>query len=230
MESVVREVSFEQAFVVHDCAEVVEIDQIVGGTVIFQPAVQCQNPVHRPLRIKILRLRRVVVDREDRRKDHRNFVGPRQVSQGCQVRFNVFVRDRSRIARNVVGSGKYYNGFRLKINYVLPKAHQHLRGGLPADAAIDVRLAGKRIGNRPNVGDRVAEEHDPILSWCGRLQRCIGTAITRKLPVVVRVNRNSRCAIFVQTGKSGCWNSDGICWRLGRSLSPSRRPAKHCAQ
>src|SRR3954468_15915509 len=35
MESVVGEVSFQQAFVVHDCAEVVEIDQVVGGTVIF---------------------------------------------------------------------------------------------------------------------------------------------------------------------------------------------------
>src|SRR5690242_20845664 len=44
---------------------------------------------------------------------------------------------------------------------VLPEPHQHLRGGLPADAAVEhLELIEPQIGKTPALGDRVSEEDD----------------------------------------------------------------------
>jgi hypothetical protein len=65
----------------------------------------------------------------------------------------------------------------VQLDHILTKAHQHLRSGLPVDAAVDVRLAGKIIRELPIVGDGVAEEDDAILSRLRESQRRIGVAI-----------------------------------------------------
>ena len=55
------------------------------------------------------------------------------------------LRNRAAVAGNVIGAGKNDNHFRLQIDHILTEADQHLRSGLPADPAIDVRLTGKMI-------------------------------------------------------------------------------------
>ena len=70
----------------------------------------------------------------------------------------------------------------MKIDHILAEADQHLRRGLPADAAVDVRLAGKIFVQMPDIGDGVAEEHDSILSRRGWLERGVGLTIACQLP------------------------------------------------
>ena len=53
------------------------------------------------------------------------------------------------------------DGGRLERDHIRIETHEHLRRGLAADAAIDVRLAGKRVSRRPTIGNRIAHEHDP---------------------------------------------------------------------
>ena len=47
---------FSSPLLVHHCVEIIEINQSIGRAVIFQPAIQLQNLVRRPLRKQILRV------------------------------------------------------------------------------------------------------------------------------------------------------------------------------
>ena len=51
---------------------------------------------------------------------------------------------------------------RVQVQHVGPEAHEHLRGGLPADAAAHITAGGEKVGMRldPQFGDRVAHEDD----------------------------------------------------------------------
>ena len=49
----------------------------------------------------------------------------------------------SGVAGDVVGAGQNHHHLGLQRNHILTEAHQHLRRGLPADAAVNVGLAGK---------------------------------------------------------------------------------------
>jgi hypothetical protein len=57
---------------------------------------------------------------------------------------------------------------RLEIDYILAKAHQHLRRGLPPDAAINVGLAREadRRVKVPALGNRVAHEDHAVFACC----------------------------------------------------------------
>ena len=79
VQSVVGQVSLEQAFVVDHGSEVLQIYEPVGSAIVFQPAIQGQDFLGRTLREKILRFRRVVMHWQDRGKHHRNMTGPRQL-------------------------------------------------------------------------------------------------------------------------------------------------------
>ena len=51
---------------------------------------------------------------------------------------------------------------RVQVQHVGPEAHEHLRGGLPADAAAHITAGGEKVRMRldPQFGDRVAHEDD----------------------------------------------------------------------
>ncbi len=92
----------------------------------------------------------------------------------------------------------------MQVNYILAKPHQHLRSGLPIDAAIkdDIRLAGKIICQLPVVGDGVADKHDAILSGHGRRERGIGCSIAVQFSEIVAINGNAGGSVFVETRES----------------------------
>jgi len=62
---------------------------------------------------------------------------------------------------------------------------------LSADATVDIRLAGKILGDMPTVGDGVAEEDDAVFSVCGCGEGCVGRAVTCEFAEVVHVKRRS---------------------------------------
>ena len=56
VQPIFRQIALQQPFLVHHCVEIIEINQSIGRAVIFQPAIQLQNLVRRPLRKQILRV------------------------------------------------------------------------------------------------------------------------------------------------------------------------------
>ena len=114
------------------------------------------------------------------------------------------------VAGNVVGAGKNDDDLGMKIDHILAKANQHLRRGLPANAAIDVRLAGKIFVEMPDVGDRVAEKDDAILSGRGRLECGIGLAVAGQLAEVIGEDGDARSAVLIETSKTSGRESKAI--------------------
>ena len=91
----------------------------------------------------------------------------------------------------------------MQIDHILAKADQHLGRGLPVDAAVDVRLAGKIVFQLPVVGDGVAEEHDSILAGRGRLEGGVGLAIAFEFSEIVGVDGDARGAVLIEIGGAG---------------------------
>ena len=94
----------------------------------------------------------------------------------------------------------------MQVNYILAEAHQHLRRGLPADAAVEVGLAGERVFELPDIGDGISEEDDAVLSGRGRLEGGVGVAVAGELAVVVGEDRDARGPVLVEAGEAGRWD------------------------
>ena len=62
------------------------------------------------------------------------------------------------------GAGENDHHLRLQVDDILAESHDHLSGGLPADAAIDVRLAREErsLYPSPSVSNRITVEHDAV--------------------------------------------------------------------
>ncbi len=86
----------------------------------------------------------------------------RHVGHRPVVTFNILQRDGPAVACNIIRARKNDNYARLQIDYILAKAHQHLRCRLPADAAIHVWLTWEVLGERPSIGNRIAHEHHAL--------------------------------------------------------------------
>ena len=56
---------------------------------------------------------------------------------------------RAGVAGDVIGAREDHNNFGLQVDHILAKTNQHLRRGLSADAAVDVRLARKIFVEMP---------------------------------------------------------------------------------
>jgi hypothetical protein len=119
-----------------------------------------------------------------------------QFGHGGVVRLNIFEPHGPGIARNVVGARENDDDFGMKIDHILAEAHQHLRRGLAADAAVDVGLAGKIFVEMPDVGDGVAEEDDAILAGGGRFERGVGVAVARQLAEIIGEDGDAREARY----------------------------------
>ena len=65
-----------------------------------------------------------------------------------KVVFDHLLRRGAGVSRDVVGARQNDNCGRMKVDYILLEAHQHLRRGLPADAPVHVRLAREKHSRR----------------------------------------------------------------------------------
>ena len=85
-----------------------------------------------------------------------------QFGHRLEVLFDHGHRHGPGIARDIVGAGQddYCGG--LQVDHVGEHADQHLRSGLTADAAVDVRLAGERLIQVPSNGDGISHEDDAL--------------------------------------------------------------------
>ena len=97
-------------------------------------------------------------------------IRPRQFRQGSIVGLDVFEAHGPGVSGNVIGAGQNDNHFGMQIDHILAEADQHLRRGLPADAAVEVGLAGEIVLELPDVGDGIAEEDDAVLARRRRLE------------------------------------------------------------
>ena len=95
------------------------------------------------------------------------------------------------VAGNVVGAGQHDHRGRLQVDHIGIHANQHLRRGLPADAAVHIRLAGKVLLQPPEVGDRVAHEHDSLRVSGLFLQFFVGLMISAELVPVLKLVRKA---------------------------------------
>ena len=89
-------------------------------------------------------------------------VGTCQLDHRHEVAQDMRQRYVTGILRYVVRPAADDNHLRVQVQHVGPEAYEHLRGGLPADAAAHITVCRKKIGMRldPQFGDRVAHEDD----------------------------------------------------------------------
>jgi len=83
----------------------------------------------------------------------------------CDIRskisFDFFKRHRAGLSRDVIRPGKNHYDARLQCDYVRPKLDQHLRSGLPADSAANVRFAGEKLAEsrlHPHIRNGIAHK------------------------------------------------------------------------
>src|SRR5205823_14528840 len=137
----------------------------------------------------------------------------------------ILVRNWTGVTGDVVGAGENDDHSWLQVNNILLEADQHLRSGLAANATIYIWPAWKRIGYCPHVRDGVAEEDDAALGRGRWLHSSVRITISGKLPVVIHVNGDARCAVLIQSGKA----TGGRKYRLRRLLrSSGERKQQHC--
>ena len=89
----------------------------------------------------------------------------------------------------------------MQIDHVFAEAHQHLRGGLAADAAVDVVLAGERLVELPDVGDGIAEEDHALFAGRWGAEFDVVVVVARQLAVVV--HQHARVALAVEFEAAG---------------------------
>src|SRR5579859_3876429 len=96
---------------------------------------------------------------------------------------------RPGVPRQLVRPRKDHHHLRLQRDYVRTKANQHLRRCLPANAAIDIRLAGKKSAELrayPHVRDRIAHEDHALLGFRRRHNFRISLAVARQVRPIVQ--------------------------------------------
>jgi hypothetical protein len=86
---VIRQSALEDAALVHEGAEVVEIHQAVLGAIVLEPPIQRRDSIPWTPRKRFLRIVRVIVHRENRRKHHPDAVRAGQLGRGRVVGVNV---------------------------------------------------------------------------------------------------------------------------------------------
>src|SRR5208283_3841567 len=92
VQAIFREIAFQQAFIIHHGAEVVEIDAVISHAVILHPAIEFENLLRWAQREEYLRTLGVAVDGRDRGKHNADAVNARDIGHGLQVGFD-FCRD-----------------------------------------------------------------------------------------------------------------------------------------
>ncbi len=112
----------------------------------------------------------------------------------------------------------------MQINYVLTETDQHLRRRLPADAAVEVRLAGKIFLELPDVGDGIAEEDDAVFARSWRFEGGVSIPIAGELSEVVSEDGDASGPILVKAGKAGGGNRGLLLGRGGRLLGRRQLP------
>src|SRR5258708_9156679 len=199
MQAVIGQFLLQQSSRIDHGAEVVEVDATIRGAVIAHPAVELKYLVGRSLNEEKVVFRRVVVDGQNRRKNHSDIVGARQLRQRLVIALDLLQSHGASVAGDVIGAGENDYSRGLKIDYVGAKRDPHLAVGLSVDAAIHIGLAGKVLRDGPDVGDGVAEKNNPLLSGGGRLQRGIGVTIAPEFAEIVGQNGGFRKPVLVQT-------------------------------
>src|SRR4029453_11359785 len=96
------------------------------------------------------------------------------------------------------------NSPRPKRDHIRPEPDEHLWRGLPADAAIDIRLARKGFGELPSIGYRVAKEDNSRLAPGGSSQLAVCFTITRELREVLKAALHDLEALLVGLGGVRC--------------------------
>ena len=161
------------------------------GGILAQPRVQFQNV--RGGTLFTLLPGGVIADRHHRTKNRLDTVRAGQLRHRLNVLLDHGERLRPGIAGDVVGAGQQNECRGLQIDHVRKHPNQHLRSGLPANAAIHVRLAGERLRQLPDVCNGVAEEHHALRLRRLRLQRFIGGVIAAKLvPILELIGESLR--------------------------------------
>ena len=150
----------------------VDVDVVLLGGVALDPGIEGVD-LRRGLHAA---LPPVVDGGEDGAEDDADVVGGGEVGHGGEVVLNLVEGFGAGVAGDVVGSGEDDDGFGLKVDDVLAEAEEHLRGGLAADAAVDVGLAGKVLVEVPALGDGVAHEDDALFTGRGRAEFGVGIA------------------------------------------------------
>jgi hypothetical protein len=183
MQPVIRVAVFQHSLAVHQGRIVIRKNGVNLCGVALDPGVQFQNLCRRATHG--LRVRGVVADRSEGTEDHFDLVRLCQLGDGLKILLDHLCRFGACISGDVVGSGQQNHGGRLQVDNVRHHPNQHLGCGLAADAAVDVRLAGKEFLQVPSVGDGIAKKGHPPGHARLRLQTQVVLVVTAKLVPVL---------------------------------------------
>ena len=121
-----------------------------------------------------------------------------QFGHGFQVAFDLGQRHRAGIAGDVIGAGENDDDLWVEVDDVRTKANEHLRCGLPADAAVNVGLAGERLVELPDVGDGVAHEDDAVFVGVAQAKLGVGLTIAAEIAEIIHPLLDESLAILLK--------------------------------
>ncbi len=175
------------------------IDQSVAmlDAIGAQPIIELRDQRLIVFLVHPLRILGVVGERRQQGEDRLDVVVFGQLRHGLPVRFDLAGRLDLQAAGHVVDAGQDHHGFRMQRDDVGFEARQQLGRHLAADAAIDIGLARKELGEVPAVCDGVAEEHDAAFAGGGRGQGGVGGGIEIVLAEIDRHHRGDAVAIGI---------------------------------
>ncbi len=221
VEAVFTDVGFEEAVFVHGGGEIVEVDVAVGGGVFFDPGVELEDFFRWALGAHVdgfaFAIVAVVADRKDAGEDDADLVGVGELVHRLEIAFDLIERHGAGVAGEVVGAGKDDDDFWLERDDIGAETDEHLRSGLAADAAVDVRLAGKEAAEfwaNPGVGDGVAHEDDALFGFGGRFYRGVGVVVAGDVgPVLESFLIGNE--LFLHRDRGGV-EDVAVAWLVGR--------------
>ncbi len=78
------------------------------------------------------------------------------------------------------------------MDHIRIQSRQHLRSGLPADATVHIRLAGKVFGEIPAICNGIAQEDDAPFDFWRFLEAYIVIVVAAQLVPVLELVRQTR--------------------------------------
>src|SRR5262245_32871045 len=119
---------------------------MMRGGVVFQPLVErkdLRGRMSHCLHDRFAVARFIITDGKNRSEDNANAVCGSEIGHRHEIAFDRVESGWTSVACEIVCAGEYHDSFRLEVNHVGAKTDEHLRCRLPADTAIDIRLARK---------------------------------------------------------------------------------------
>src|ERR1035438_10805746 len=140
-----------------------------------------------------------IARRQYRTQYNANPVRSREIAHGRDIVQNLLQSFFPGVLGDVICASQQDHYFRRQFDDILTKTDKHLRGSLPRDAAVYIRLTRKKFTSicsrcccllSPAYGDGISHEHNAGFARRWSRQRLIGVSVLRQERPVIKCPRS----------------------------------------